>query len=71
MIYASKILPAIILFFKFFLPFIRWATNAIRDEQVTVDEVVAATYEFWPKKDAEGKPLPIRVPWAKNERPLL
>jgi hypothetical protein len=69
MIHLSKIVPALLLFLRYIVPFIRWATNALQDRKVTVDEVVAATYEFWPKKDASGNPLPINVPWfSKNER---
>jgi hypothetical protein len=54
-----NLIPAAVLFFRFFVPFLRWATNALSDGEVTYQEVVAATREFWPKKDADGDPLPI------------
>jgi hypothetical protein len=64
MIQIAKLLPALMLFIRFFVTFLRWSTNALQDKEVSIEEVNAATLEFWPKKNAEGKPLPIRVPWA-------
>lgn len=66
MILFAKLVPAVTLFFKFFLPFLRWSTNAIADRQVTIEEAMDAMRTFWPCKDENGNPLPISVPFGKR-----
>jgi hypothetical protein len=66
MIHYAKIIPALMLFAQFLVPFIRWATNVLTDDVVTVDEVKHGVDTFWPKRDAEGNPVAISVPWAKK-----
>ena len=58
-----NVLPSMVLFLRYLVPLARWATNVIKDDSVTLEEVQQGAAEFWPKRDAEGKPLPIDLPW--------
>lgn len=67
MIKFAKILPATLLFFKFFRPILSWATQVIHDDQVTLEEVQAGVAMAWPKRDMDGNPLPLQVPWYSKK----
>lgn len=63
---VANIVPAIGLFIQFIVPFARWATNVIQDGHVDVNEAQAGVREFWPKRDADGNPVPVKLFWARK-----